>query len=152
VRASACSTNTSELRNDFVHYLVVDAQGGLAIATEGGLVIMRDGKWRRDDAADGLTAERLAGLAEDRDGSLWVGSNHGLFHFRDGRFVHYGTAEGLPDERLFRSHLRRDRAVRIARPTWLAWPRDARAASAPAAKTAAAADRAIAAGPRSLPP
>ncbi|MEM6675003.1 MAG: two-component regulator propeller domain-containing protein [Planctomycetota bacterium] len=63
-----------------------DADDGLWIATEFGLVQVADGRARSLSARDGLTADHVDRVACDANGNLWIGGRHGFSAYPLRRF------------------------------------------------------------------
>ncbi len=74
--------NVPELRENSVFCLLTARDGGLWIGTEGGgLVLYKDGVFRRFSAADGITNGFIRNVQQDIRGRIWVGTDGGLFRF-----------------------------------------------------------------------
>lgn len=72
--------NTPEMRENSVFCLLAGRDGTLWIGTEGGgLVSLRDGRFRLYSRQDGLTDGFVRAMNEDRAGTLWVATDNGLF-------------------------------------------------------------------------
>lgn len=85
-------SNTEAIRHNRILALLEDRRGSLWIGTEGGgLVELRDGRFRTLSKSDGLPDERVLALAEDHDGRLWVGTGGGLGCYR-GEMVDAGRS------------------------------------------------------------
>jgi len=81
--------NTPAFKENSVFSLMTARDGTLWIGSEGGgLVRMREGKFRRFGAADGLLDGFVRTVLEDRDGIIWIGTDNGLFQLANGRAVH----------------------------------------------------------------
>ena len=74
------------LPGDRIRDLLEDREGNIWLAVDrGGLVRLRDARFRVFTAAAGLRTPAAASVAEDRDGSIWMGSmGGGLQRYRDG--------------------------------------------------------------------
>ena len=74
------------LPGDRIRDLLEDREGNIWLALDrGGVVRLRDSRFRVFTAAAGLRTPAAASVAEDRDGSIWMGSmGGGLQRYRDG--------------------------------------------------------------------
>jgi ligand-binding sensor domain-containing protein/signal transduction histidine kinase len=89
--------NTPELRENSIFCLLAARNGTLWIGTEGGgLVEMRDGRFRLYSNADGLTDGFVRALFEDRAGALWVATDNGLFRKQGKRIERVDNRPGMP--------------------------------------------------------
>jgi ligand-binding sensor domain-containing protein/signal transduction histidine kinase len=89
--------NTPQMRENSVFCLLADGNGTLWIGTEGGgLVEMRNGRFRLYSAADGLTDGFVRSLFEDRSGTLWVATDNGLFRKQGERLERIDNRPGMP--------------------------------------------------------
>ena len=71
------------LPSGYIRTLLV-GDGALWIGTEEGLSRWKNGKLTRyDEAAEGLSGDRITSLFEDREGNVWVGGDDGLDRFRE---------------------------------------------------------------------
>ena len=62
-----------------------DRAGRVWFGTEGGLILLENGKWRLLSA--GLTSTNITAIADDTDGNIWIGTRHGgVNRWRDGEF------------------------------------------------------------------
>jgi diguanylate cyclase (GGDEF)-like protein len=69
--------------------------GAIWLATDQGVMILRDGRVRRADRVVGMQANRVRALLEDRDGNVWAGTaSSGLVRFNGDRVDVLGAAEG----------------------------------------------------------
>ncbi|MBN2207138.1 MAG: PAS domain S-box protein, partial [Candidatus Aminicenantes bacterium] len=77
-----------------------DRQGTMWMGTDGqGLVSIRDDRWDRYGASEGLPSAIIRSIHEDRDGVLWLGTyGGGLVRFNNGVFHSVTTAQGLFDD------------------------------------------------------
>jgi ligand-binding sensor domain-containing protein len=67
--------------------MLVDAKGGVWVATTDGLGELRDGAWRVYTTKDGLPHNGVFSLANSRDGGVWAGTSGGLAKWRDGQWT-----------------------------------------------------------------
>jgi ligand-binding sensor domain-containing protein len=89
------SGNTEALANHFIRDLVTISDS-LWIGTDGGLISLRDGAFKRYSRTDGLPHDRVMILEPGGDGSLWIGTyGGGLARLKDGVFRTYTEADGL---------------------------------------------------------
>lgn len=74
--------------------------GGLAIATDRGLCLFRQGRCRNLDPRDGLSHRQVIALHADRAGSLWIGTYGGGVNrlLPDGRIEHYRADQAGADD------------------------------------------------------
>ena len=64
----------------------------------GGIVSLRDGKFRRFRKADGLSSDFIECLQVANNGALWIGTfGGGLNRFKDGKISVINRAQGLPN-------------------------------------------------------
>ena len=73
------------LINDKINDLLLDCNGNLWIATQGGLACFDGRVFHSFTTADGLPHNRIRCLFEDRKGHLWIGTDGGVVHY-DGQF------------------------------------------------------------------
>ena len=59
---------------------LIDSQGVIWIATEGGLSRLNDGRIATLDSKNGLRCDRIHALVEDHDGGIWLNTPCGLQH------------------------------------------------------------------------
>ena len=79
-----------------VRELLEDPGGGMWIASDEGLVFMKDGQAQIWTEANGLSSSHIAALYRDKEGVLWIGTaDGGLNRFAHGRFQHIGEENGL---------------------------------------------------------
>jgi signal transduction histidine kinase/ligand-binding sensor domain-containing protein len=79
-------STTSQLPDDAVFGLFVDRQGALWIATDGGMTVYRDGRFKTVGLGDGLPQQRFTFASQTTDGDIWVGGGEHLFHGHQGVF------------------------------------------------------------------
>ena len=75
------------------------SDGGIAVGTQEGLNIIRDGEISESYGADdGLTPASVLCTVETPDGAILVGSDGGgIYEIRDGEVINHGFDEGLED-------------------------------------------------------
>jgi ligand-binding sensor domain-containing protein/signal transduction histidine kinase len=84
---------TPALAGDGIFCLLGAHDGSLWIGTEGGgLVRLKDGRFRSFSAPDGLKNNFVRSLMEDHAGRLWVATDRGIFRLRDDRFEEVDTS------------------------------------------------------------
>ncbi|MBO6575222.1 MAG: response regulator [Rhodothermales bacterium] len=66
-----------------------------------GLYRLKDEKWTRYTAADGLSAGAVLTVEEVADGTLWVGTEEGASRLQGDTFVTYTSAHGLATDRVY---------------------------------------------------
>lgn len=89
--------NTPQMRENSVFCLLAARDGALWIGTEGGgLVELRNGRFRLYSSADGLTDGFVRDLFEDRSGALWIATDNGLFRRSEGRLQRIDNRPGIP--------------------------------------------------------
>lgn len=95
----ATVNQTSGLPHNQVRDVVVDQQGGVWVATAGGLAHFADGNWQSYTTTSTLFAlpsNDVQTLLVVQD-ELWFGTAAGLGRYQaDGRFVQYNQSNGLP--------------------------------------------------------
>jgi ligand-binding sensor domain-containing protein/signal transduction histidine kinase len=86
--------NTPELTEKSIFCLLATPDNSLWIGTEGGgLVLYRNGVFRRFSSADGLTNGFIRTVFQDHLGQIWIGTDDGLFRASGSRIVRVdGTA------------------------------------------------------------
>lgn len=88
--------NVREFTNVSVTALLEGPDGSLWIGTEGGgLLRMKDRRFRCYASEDGLLSKRIRSLRLGPDGSIWIATNGGVNRFLDDRLERYGDQEGL---------------------------------------------------------
>lgn len=90
-------TTTPQMRSDHVTALCETRDGTLWAGTfGGGLVSVKDGRFKGYSTADGLTNDTVVGLAEDRAGALWIATQGGgLAKLDTTGFTAYSIGDGL---------------------------------------------------------
>ena len=73
------------LIDDRVTDLLLDCNGNLWVATQGGLACFDGNTFRAFTTEDGLPSNRIRCLFEDSQGHLWLGTDGGVTHF-DGQY------------------------------------------------------------------
>jgi ligand-binding sensor domain-containing protein len=95
-RWGAALTTANGLPNARINHLVPARDGGMWIATQGGLARLRSGVIETVTPADGPIQEEVTAVLEDADGTLWLGTmTQGLVRIRDGHVVRFTTKDGL---------------------------------------------------------
>lgn len=79
---------------DHVLSATVDEQGGVWVATFGGLSRLVEGEWSRWTAADGLGDDTVAAVAVDH-GTVWAGTSKGVSRFDGGEWTSWDGDDGL---------------------------------------------------------
>jgi signal transduction histidine kinase len=81
--------------------LLLDREGGLWVATDGGLSRYRGGKFVTDALLDRLRGQKIWALHEDAHGGLWIGSQGaGLFLLENRKLSQFTTKDGLPSNKI----------------------------------------------------
>ena len=89
--------NTPQMHENSVFCLLAGHDGTLWIGSEGGgLVAMRDGRFRFYGAKDGLTDGFVRALFEDHSGTLWVATDNGLFRRHGDRLERVDNQAAMP--------------------------------------------------------
>jgi signal transduction histidine kinase/CheY-like chemotaxis protein/ligand-binding sensor domain-containing protein len=83
------------LNNNIVYDIIASREGGLWIATRGGVSHLKDGKFHNFTNKDGIPNAFVNTLYEDPSGTLWVGSTNGLSRISNGKVVTYTDRDGL---------------------------------------------------------
>jgi signal transduction histidine kinase/ligand-binding sensor domain-containing protein len=101
--------NTPAIRHNQVQALFEDKAGALWIGTYGGGVVrLKDGRFRSYTAGDGLAGDTVRAIDESPDGALWIGTHGtGLSRLAGGAFRTFTARDGLAGDLI--------RAVRAAR-------------------------------------
>ncbi len=79
---------------DTVATLVETGPGELWAGGQGGVAILKGGRWRRLSAADGVPGN-VYFLRRAPDGALWMGGSRGIARVRDGRVTRWDRTNGL---------------------------------------------------------
>jgi signal transduction histidine kinase/CheY-like chemotaxis protein/ligand-binding sensor domain-containing protein len=99
------SFRSYKVQDGLAHNLVDDVirsrDGGIWVATDGGLSHFKDGKFRNYTAKDGLSSGYMNALYEDESGTVWIGTSNGLNRFKSGRSTVYTEKDGLPDNKIW---------------------------------------------------
>ncbi len=87
------------LAGDRARVLMELADGSIAVGTQTGVSIIKDGKvketYNQDDGIDNPT---ILCFAQDADGALYAGSDgNGIYRIQDGKITNHGFAEGLEE-------------------------------------------------------
>ena len=90
-------TQEEGLTNQQIRHIIELSDGGIAVATQSGVNILRDGKVTETyGEAEGLTYPIILSLCEGGDGTVYAGSDgQGIYAIKDGQVTHYGFDEGL---------------------------------------------------------
>ena len=90
-------TQDNGLTNPQIRCIIELSDGGIAVATQSGVNIIRSGKVTKTyTEAEGLTYPIILSLCEGVDGTLYAGSDgQGIFAIKDGEVAHYGFDQGL---------------------------------------------------------
>lgn len=80
-----------------IRHIIELSNGDIAVSTQSGVNIIRDGKvYRTYTEEDGLTYPVILSLCEGADGTLYAGSDgQGIYALKDGKVTHYSFDEGL---------------------------------------------------------
>ena len=71
-------THREGLAGNFVSDIVVDREGALWVATDGGAGLFRKGSWQKFTTADGLIDNSVFSVAVDGVGNKWFGTQSGI--------------------------------------------------------------------------
>ena len=90
-------TQENGLTNSQIRHIIELSDGSIAVATQSGVNIIRNGKVTETyTEAEGLSYPIILTLCEGTDGTLYAGSDgQGIFAIKDGTVAHYGFDEGL---------------------------------------------------------
>lgn len=78
--------------------LLEDNDGNLWVGTEYGLHVLRDGKTKTFQKADGLANDSIRMLKQTSDGAIWIGTVNGLSRLKDGGFTNFTTEQGFSND------------------------------------------------------
>lgn len=78
--------------------LLEDNDGNLWVGTEYGLHVLRDGKTKTFQKADGLANDSIRMLKQTSDGAIWIGTVNGLSRLKDGVFTNFTTEQGFSND------------------------------------------------------
>ncbi len=85
-----------------VRALLLDHNGSLWVATDGGLSHLRDRQFVAEPALERLRGRKVWALYEDAAGALWIGTHgDGLFRFKQGALTQFTTQAGLPSNKIY---------------------------------------------------
>lgn len=81
----------------WIYDICADANGGVWIATETGVVCLSNEVWYEYSSETGLLSDRALAIGEDLFGNIWVGYNpaEGLSKYSNGTWVTYNTQSDL---------------------------------------------------------
>ena len=90
-------TQEDGMSNDQIRMILECSDGSIAVASQGGVTILRDHKIVRTyTEEDGLSYPIILCLCEGADGTLYAGSDgQGFYAIKDEEVTHYGFDEGL---------------------------------------------------------
>src|ERR1700722_14401817 len=89
--------NTPGLTEKSIFCLLATPDNGLWIGTEGGgLILYRNGVFRRVSSADGLTNGFIRTVFHDHLGQIWIGTDDGLFRVSGARIVRVDDTPNIP--------------------------------------------------------
>jgi diguanylate cyclase (GGDEF)-like protein len=95
-------TRRDGLPHDFVRSLAPTPDGGLWIATSGGLARWDGARMQSFTTRDGLPEGPVRSLAVDSGGALWLATHAGgVLRFDGTRFTAFTTSDGLPHNRVW---------------------------------------------------
>ncbi len=85
-----------------IRELLEDADGGLWIASDDGLLFFKDGHLQVWKETEGLSSNHVVTLHKDKNGVLWIGTaDGGLNRFERGRFQHIDVQNGLYSDDIY---------------------------------------------------
>jgi ligand-binding sensor domain-containing protein len=64
-----------------------DPEGDLWVGTEGGLIQLKDARFKSFSSQDGLAGDFARPIYEDKQGALWVGGQEGVSRYQNGTFT-----------------------------------------------------------------
>ncbi len=76
--------------------MIERSNGDLWIGVDGGVVVVRDGKFTLDRLGHPRANFQVNALLEDRSGAIWISANTGVAKWKDGDVTWLPTADGLP--------------------------------------------------------
>ena len=91
-------TQEDGLTNAQIRHIIELSDGGIAVATQHGVNVIRNGKVAEIYSEEqGLSYPMILTLCEGADGTVYAGSDgQGIFAIKDGKVTRYGFNEGLP--------------------------------------------------------
>jgi len=105
-------TSEQGLVYNLVEDILIDSQDRVYVATDRGLSILEDGRFRNYTIKNGLPDNILKSLRMDHQGQLWIGTfGAGAVRFDGKHFTRYSSDHGLINDRV--SSLWEDRSRRI---------------------------------------
>lgn len=100
------------LANDLVQDILVESDGRVLAATDGGLSILESGRFRNYTTRDGLPNNILKVLRRDHEGMIWIGTyGGGAVRFDGQHFTRFSSQDGLVNDRI--NSLWEDRSRRL---------------------------------------
>ena len=87
-------TTFDGLPSNVLSDVAVDGEDRLWIASDQGVIQMREDGWRQYTRSEGLPSNEVKSLAIDREGKLWVSTDSGIASFSGGRFSYIGDEDG----------------------------------------------------------
>ena len=113
--ASFDAKNTPAILNSSITALCASRTGTLWIGTDGGgLVSLKEGRFSRFAATNGLAGDTIRAIYETGNGTLWIGTTTGLSRYRDGKFTNYSGKDGLVSNLVRAIYEDRDRNLWLA--------------------------------------
>ena len=95
--ATKTYTSADGLAQNGVYAVLLSRDGAVWAATlNGGVSVLKDGRFTTYTRADGLASNTVIAMAESADGTKWFGTPNGLASFANGRWRNYSTQDGLP--------------------------------------------------------
>lgn len=85
----------------WINNLTVSRDNNIWLATNVGVVRIKDGKCQFWTSADGLSSDKVNWINEDEDGSIWIGLNTGIARIKGDQLANIREEDGLADPRVY---------------------------------------------------
>jgi ligand-binding sensor domain-containing protein/tRNA A-37 threonylcarbamoyl transferase component Bud32 len=121
--ASFDSTNTLEIRNNFIFTLFEDSRRRLWIGTVGGGLLMhQNGGFTCFSEKEGLANNVIHCIVEDRGKNIWIGTDGGgIYRFDGSGFTVFNTQHGVPHNNVRSAYIDRSGKLWIGTSKGLAY-------------------------------
>lgn len=85
------------IEEDYITYSIAEKNGTIYSATDNGLLVFENNKYRLYTTDDGLIDNKLTSVAIDNFNQVWCGSDNGLSVLSNNEFHNFTTFDGLSD-------------------------------------------------------
>ena len=87
-------TQADGLSGDFITALLIDREGNIWVASDGGLDRFREFAVSTVSLSQGLSNASILSVLADRDGSVWLSTRRGLNRWNNGHITIFGNSRG----------------------------------------------------------